>query len=623
MSLENSLDDLASDWLAAKESGLPQSPTALCHDRPDLLPALEQRVRDLESMARFVGEPSPQQTGDTAIFTPLSRPAVETVNFPSKDNAHSESRDQLSRLGEYVIRGEIGRGGMGEVLLADDPQLGRQVAIKVMRQALGSSPDARARFLREARAVAAIRHDHVVPIYHVGEHEGTPYLVMPLLAGETLSTRLERGPLPPAEVARVGREMAEGLAAAHERGLIHRDVKPANVWLDIPGDRVRLLDFGLARSADGTDGLTQPGVVMGTLAYMAPEQADGLEVDGRADLFSLGAVLYQCATGRPPFTGKTLSATMRAVAEHTPPPPLNVNPEVPVGLSDLVMRLLSKQPGGRPGSAMEVAACLSGVPTNLAETITIQAPPSKRWRNWPLAAAAVMVIGTLIAILWPSRDREIVPEIVQVESPVPPLDDRLVVRIWSIDKSKQGLQLGRDAGALPARAGDSVRAEVSLNQPAHIYLLVLDAQGNVVPLYPWHRDGKRLDKSLIDPPPVVGAESSLIWPSRESESGLELDESSGQETILMLARRTPLPSEVKLAEITGRLPLSPTPLENLETFAMRGSVNGHEESAIRIDQHRGFNTELKKIDDPLDRLITRLQPHFDLVRAVRFAHVGK
>src|SRR5262249_52371164 len=157
-------------------------------------------------------------------------------------------------------------------------------------------PGAKARFLREAQAAAGIDHENVVPIHHVGEEAGVPFIVMPLLRGEALESRLQReAPLPPADVVRLGQEAAAGLAAAHAGGLVHRDVKPANIWL-APDGKAKILDFGLVRAADGAEGLTAPGATPGTPAYMAPEQVDGHPADARSDLFSLGATLYRCAT---------------------------------------------------------------------------------------------------------------------------------------------------------------------------------------------------------------------------------------------------------------------------------------------------------------------------------------
>ncbi len=291
-----------------------------------------------------------------------------------------------ARIGEYVLLGELGHGGMGVVYRAEDPRLKREVALKVMLPQLAANPQAKARFVREARAQAKVEHDHVAAIHQVNDHDGLPYIVMPLLKGMTLQAALKANPRPPlAEVIRIGRETAEGLAAAHEKGLVHRDIKPANVWLEGKKLRVKVLDFGLARVSDtdadteGTDGpVTREGAVVGTPAYMSPEQGRGLPVDGRTDLFSLGVMLYQMTTGELPFRGSTTLAILTALAVDNPPPPITRNPAVPPQLSDFVMRLLAKDPAYRPPTAEiaaeELRAIESGL-VNAVRVIPLDAPP--------------------------------------------------------------------------------------------------------------------------------------------------------------------------------------------------------------------------------------------------------
>jgi serine/threonine protein kinase len=271
---------------------------------------------------------------------------------------------ELGRLGPYIIRKVLGSGGMGLVLEAEDPHLKRPVALKVMHATMAASPAFRQRFLHEAQAAAALDHEHIVTIYQAGEEHGVLFLAMQLLRGETLDSRLRRdGPLPVAEVLRIGRQIAEGLSAAHERGLIHRDIKPANIWLEEKRGRVKILDFGLARSrGDGAPALTGVGAVVGTPGYMAPEQARRSPlVDHRCDLFSLGAVLYRMCTDREPFVGDDSVATLFALATEQPPWPHEINPEVSPLLSRLVVWLLAKVPADRPPSARAVADTLAAI----------------------------------------------------------------------------------------------------------------------------------------------------------------------------------------------------------------------------------------------------------------------
>ncbi len=269
---------------------------------------------------------------------------------------------ELGWLGPYRVLEILGAGGMGVVFRAQDGQLHREIALKTMRPELAVTPANLARFLREARATAALQHDHIVTIYHVGEERGVPFLVMPLLRGKTLEDRLGEVPrLPLAEIVRIGREAAEGLAAAHGHGLVHRDVKPRNMWLEAPTGRVKLLDFGLVRSDGDELGVTRTGMILGTPAYMSPEQAGGRTVDHRSDLFSLGCVLYRLATSQPPFAGSDPISTLVAVASAQPSPPCEVDPRVPRELSVLIMKLLEKNPDDRPPSARAVADMLASI----------------------------------------------------------------------------------------------------------------------------------------------------------------------------------------------------------------------------------------------------------------------
>ena len=206
----------------------------------------------------------------------------------------SERDDSLGRFGRYEIAEILGRGGMGVVMRGFDPALNRHSAIKVLAPELATSASARQRFAREAKSAAAVVHDHVVPIQTVDEHNGLPYLVMPVIGGKSLQQRIDdKGPLPVKEVLRIGMQIASGLAAAHAQGLVHRDVKPANILLENGVERVRITDFGLARAADDAN-MTQSGVIAGTPQYMSPEQARGNEVDFRSDLFSLVACCISC-----------------------------------------------------------------------------------------------------------------------------------------------------------------------------------------------------------------------------------------------------------------------------------------------------------------------------------------
>jgi eukaryotic-like serine/threonine-protein kinase len=262
------------------------------------------------------------------------------------------------------------------VFHAEDTHLQREVALKVMLPSWAAQATARDRFIREARAAARVSSDHVVTIYHVGVHADVPYIVMELLRGHTLTDLLQSGYRPSlAETLRIGRETGEGLAAAHETGLVHRDVKPANIWVE-PSGRVKILDFGLARPSEGRTGLTLIGNIVGTPEFMSPEQARGQIVDARCDLFSLGAVLYCLCTGELPFQGESLMALLTALAVDPPRPLEELNSEVPPALIHLIMQLLEKDREARPASARDVVEALKAIEAELVWDDVTQTPRS-------------------------------------------------------------------------------------------------------------------------------------------------------------------------------------------------------------------------------------------------------
>jgi serine/threonine protein kinase len=260
-----------------------------------------------------------------------------------------------SELGTYRLIRELGRGGMGIVYEAKDLVLERRVALKVMRGEARNDSKLLSRFIREARASAVLEHENIVTIYQVGEALGFPYIAMQLLSGENLDTLLERETvLPPETVIRIACEMCAGLDAAHQKGFIHRDIKPGNIWLEADTGRVKLLDFGLARDLESGQKLTQSDIMIGTPAFMSPEQARGEPVEARSDLFSLGCVLYFASTGVIPFQCPTVWETILNLEQKVPLAPTRYNPSLPEWFSDLIIRLLEKEPSFRPGSAREV-----------------------------------------------------------------------------------------------------------------------------------------------------------------------------------------------------------------------------------------------------------------------------
>jgi hypothetical protein len=329
-----------------------------------------------------------------------------------------------AEFGRYRVVRAVGVGGMGQVYETIDTELNRPVALKVMRTELAADAGVRERFLKEARALASVSNDHVVTIHTVGEHDGLPFLVMELLAGETLDTRMRRGPLAMIQVLKFGREVAHGLAAAHRAGVVHRDVKPDNVVIEAVHDRATLIDFGLAHT--GRVGQAGSRQTVGTPLYMAPEQVRGQPVDARTDLFSFGVVLYRMVTGRLPFEGPSIKQWQERLLHPDPPEPVErLNPAVPPPLADLIRRLLSKDPAGRPQSAADVewellplyqsvlAASQSGVvlsptrslPGRSSAVAAIPLPARRRVPNWVWwgGGLAVAYTAALVSVLFFTR----------------------------------------------------------------------------------------------------------------------------------------------------------------------------------------------------------------------------
>jgi eukaryotic-like serine/threonine-protein kinase len=338
-----------------------------------------------------------------------------------------------TRLGSYEVIAPLGSGGMGEVYCARDTRLGRDVAVKVLPAERLADTGRRARFEREARAVAALSHPHIVTIHEIDSAEGLDFIVMELVQGETLARALRRGPLPTAEALRIAIPLADAVAAAHAAGVVHRDLKPANVMLGRDGV-VKVLDFGLAKLAhDDTAGsdvrtetagapLSRPGTVAGTAGYMSPEQASGGEVDARSDVFSFGVLLYEMVTGRRAFPGDSSTEAIAAVLRDQPKPPGELAPDLPRDLERIIQRCLRKEPARRFQHMADVKVELQEVKDDSDSQAS--APPgataAKRpsgWRMTLVAATVVILAAAAAATLWRLRPSELPPPtVVQLTS---------------------------------------------------------------------------------------------------------------------------------------------------------------------------------------------------------------
>ncbi|MCE9530097.1 MAG: serine/threonine protein kinase [Planctomycetes bacterium] len=396
------------EQIAAGGSGLLDCAKGCGKIRPDgtsaYWPAVKQLEREIfHSTASTSAPVTPSPSQMAVTRTEGSDGKAEKPAFDFLDPA--EEPGTLGKLGRFHVVSSIGQGGMGMVLRAMDVCLQRQVALKVLDPQLAKNDLARNRFIREARAAASITHENVVAVHHVEHHrDEIPFLVMRLVEGESLQDLLDKrgGPLAIRDVVDIGRQVAAGLAAAHEKTLIHRDIKPANILIEKGTGKVLLTDFGLARAMEDVK-LTQSGFVAGTPLYMSPEQARGETLDNRSDLFSLGSLLYAMCTGNPPFQGSSAFVVLRAVTEGRHRPVQEINPNVPDDLAAIIDHLLAKKPENRIQSAAEVADLLGQLSTRLPVEKFASTPVKRPTRSFPrlqlggwrryVAWAGLVVIG--------------------------------------------------------------------------------------------------------------------------------------------------------------------------------------------------------------------------------------
>ena len=380
-----------------------------CKDCQSKLDSLSQVEVSWDDVRQYLNpdEFANGSTGSTIGFDESrTRATLEPVGFL----AEAQSDDSIGQFGRYEIKELLGRGGMGVVMRGYDPALNRHSAIKVLAPELATHSAARKRFSREAKSAAAVVHEHVVPIQTVDEEQGLPYLVMPVVEGRSLEERVtQQGPLELKEVLRIGMQIASGLAAAHAQGLVHRDVKPANILLENGVERVMITDFGLARAADDAS-MTRSGVIAGTPQYMSPEQSRGADIDARSDLFSLGSVLYFMCCGHSPFRAETTMGVLHRIVNDEPRSIRAINPDVPLWLEAIINRLLSKDANGRYQSAQEVSDILENWLAHLQQPDKV-APPEKlpltptssSWsvRTWLACAVgfAFFAVATIVIIL--------------------------------------------------------------------------------------------------------------------------------------------------------------------------------------------------------------------------------
>jgi len=383
---------------------------------------LESRSSDPEEWSessKLLVEHPFDQLSSEIDFSPVGVEDVPPTGEPSVSPAiqhvlqslgPTDDPEMLGRLGPYEVAGVVGAGGMGVVLKAFDRTLDRTVAIKVLAPHLACSGAARRRFAREAKAAAAVLHPNVIAIHGVSTGDDfvkLPYLVMPYLRGPSLQARIDaEGPLELEELLRVAIQIADGLAAAHARGLVHRDIKPANILLEAGTERVSITDFGLARTVDDAT-LTHSGVIAGTPQYMSPEQASGEVVDARSDLFSLGSLIYTMATGRPPFRAESPMAVMRRITDETARPVSQVRSDVPRWFDKLVAKLHAKDPSLRYETAGQLAENLNNCLNHLlapSEPLPSELQDNRANKAWAALSSVGLVLLLVAAMIWSTFD---------------------------------------------------------------------------------------------------------------------------------------------------------------------------------------------------------------------------
>lgn len=675
------LMNLLDHYQTMRRQGRHLSVGELCPGEPGLASELQELIKTEEHIARLAGD-------DEVPDTVAPGNEVETLTpLPSR-----ERTEEVPATDRYEVRAKLGEGGMGAVYRARDRVLDREVALKVIRPDVLTA-DLRQRFLVEAQAVARLDHPNIVKVFDVGEWsppgEGpTPYLSLEFVSGGSLSKHLAQGAMELREASRVVRLLARAMAHAHSRGVVHRDLKPDNVLLAAQADEPSLncglgcpkvTDFGLARQQGSVQRLTRTGAVMGTPAYMAPEQAEGLEAGPPADVYALGVILYRLLTGKVPFAAPSAVEVMYQVIRETPPPPRQVRPEVPEELENICLACMDKKPAARP-TAGELAArlelFLAGVSPSamtmapqqgnervksdagtkgLTESpnATLQPRPNTEFGRkgvgvgWIVAAVVALVLlvpaGVVAVVLslfmfsgpvsiTGKEDANVIsiksgrarPLRVQAEDggktiTKASLSGELMVKVWATDRGVKGWPIGVTEGAVPVRKGDQIQIEATLNEPAYGFLLLVDGQGSVTPLYPWNAD--ELVVESVDAAAPLKKEAKFRNPPRLS-SGWPLDDTPGLETVLLLARREPWPEGKKLSEVMGKVPAAP--LREHGEVVVRGWNRGKVvEVGVQLDIKRGVEKQAKEIDDQLLRLVDRLSAEFEVIRAVRFAHVSK
>ncbi len=608
MNRTRELIDLLQHCDEEEQSGRRETSTMVCAECPDLVAELEKLRGFRSRLERLMG-------------------SLEGMETLFAEGQETDARWELPSLPGYVISRLLAEGGMGRVYQARSSKLDRDVALKVIRPDRVSS-DLLARFQTEAQAVAKLNHPNIVQIYDVGEYapvEGEtkmPFLALEFVPGGTLEARAGTTPLPPAEAARVVLVLARAMAHAHARGIVHRDLKPDNVLIAPPGDvpalnaalgQPKITDFGLARRELGHPSATTPGSIMGTPSYMAPEQAEGRPADRFADVYALGAILYRLLTGRVVFPRESWVNALHDVCHAKPQPPSELVAGISPALEALCLCCLSKRATDRP-TAAELAAQLDSLsaPHVLPPTDTHYPRPTPRRSRRRLLIGAALVLLALSGTILGWRLTRSAPVTVALE-PLKGYLDAQMTREG--DLLRQHVPLN-DPASRPLRPGDEIRVEAKLNRLAYVYLVWIDTEGAVTPMYPWidgdwNRREPEAKASRFQLPQLNGKWGA--WPMGPGKPGLE--------TMVLLCRDDLLPEDVDLKALLGTF--GPQPFAGQDRHAVSWFENG---TTVRDEAQRAPLTTPVEGSNPLERLNSeihkRAKGHFGYTRAITYGNEG-
>jgi hypothetical protein len=513
------------------------------------------------------------------------------------------------QVGRYIVQEQLGQGSFGAVYAAWDEELRRSVAIKAPRPEAVASPKEAQQIIAEARAAGGLQHRSIVPIYDVlRDEDGVPLIIMEHVQGPTLRERIERERLPLRETLRILIEIAEAIDYAHREGFVHRDLEPGNIVLDENGEP-RILDFGLALHVSVQS--SKAGESAGSLAYMSPEQVRGESdwLDGRADIWALGVMLYEMLTGQCPFQGETMGQLLEEILGRDPRPPRQIDRHIPAELERICLTCLRKHSSERYATARDFAEALQHVYARLEPEEGASRPggESATPRHLRRALLCVLVMAVTLAALalgwWLADSRTAVRSA---------NDTRVDLRVWNASQKQRNGASIREPHTLPLRTGDLVRMEAQFSRPLYAYLLWIDSEGSLAPVYPW-LSGDWEQRAAVEKPIeriALPAEGDQAWTVQECPSGTE--------SVVVLARDKPLPPDFDLVKELGPLKSQAGP-SDYKFLELKDGRFQHRESP----QKRSIN--LRKTESIHEAVLAnqqqiadRLGQHFDLHYSINF-----